>query len=120
MNLNIFGGIIIGLIVYRIHKKAIDIKILEIIEFFSEPQHNWIFVFLMYYFVFRYFIIKFDFKISCRGEEERLYSNKEVRRKLELKVLEEYEKIRDLLCSLLDPKNQFVILELSENERKEN
>ncbi len=38
MDLNVFGGIITGIIVYIIHKKAIKVKLPNVIGFFSGPR----------------------------------------------------------------------------------
>lgn len=38
MDLNVFGGIITGIIVYLIHKKAINVKLPAVIGFFSGPR----------------------------------------------------------------------------------
>lgn len=38
MDLNVFGGIITGLVVYFVHRKAITIQVPQVIGFFSGPR----------------------------------------------------------------------------------
>ncbi|KXT84750.1 PTS transporter subunit EIIC [Streptococcus oralis] len=38
MDLNVFGGIITGLVVYYVHKKVLNIKVPQVLSFFSGPR----------------------------------------------------------------------------------
>ncbi|KXT85291.1 PTS system, glucose-specific IIB or IIC component [Streptococcus sp. DD11] len=38
MDLNVFGGIITGLVVYYVHKKVLNVKVPQVLSFFSGPR----------------------------------------------------------------------------------
>lgn len=70
-----------------------------------------IFVFAMYYVVFRYAIVKFDYKTPGReGGEERLYTKQETREKMGVKTLKDREREANKSSKKLSLKDQALAL----------